>query len=114
MEDRESQISGQASGQIVLERVRNARPIRSFIAKKVSSWLSSHGIEADECPTYNIALNRTNFGHLFTCQLEVHTARAHWEAVVTEADLHQAIISAFNHLSPQNLVQRRSYALQPA
>ena len=99
-------------GRITLERVRDTRPIRSFITKRLGRWLESHGVQpaADQQPIYEVALNRHGNGHLFTCKIEVHTPESHWEAIVTEADLHQSILSALNHLA----VQRRIYDLVTA
>lgn len=106
MENTQSQLTCR----IELDRVRDARPIRSFITKKLMAWFESHGITPGDLPTYNVALNRSGFGHFFTCRIEVHTQGSHWEAMVTEKDLHQSILSALNHLTQQ----RRTYALQPA
>jgi hypothetical protein len=97
------------TGDIVLERVRGARPVRSFIAKKIFGWLKIHGIGASEKPHYRIALNRDGYGHTFTCQVEVHTQGSHWSSMQSAPDLHQAILSALNHLV---IVQRRNYATQ--
>lgn len=102
----------QLSSRIVLERVRDTRPIRSFITKKILSWLEDHGITAAQQPVYRVALNRAAYGHFFTCQIQVHTQGSTWEALATEKDLHQAILSALNHMQP--FPQRRTYALQPA
>ncbi len=96
-------------GDIILERVRGARPVRSFIAKKVFTWFKSHGIAASENAHYSIALNRDGIGHRFTCQVEVHTKEMHWSSMQSASDLHQAVLSALNHLA---LVQRRNYATQ--
>ena len=106
MEDSQSQLAGR----IELDRVRDARPIRSFITKKLLAWFENHGITPGNTPVYRVALNRASYGHLFTCRIEVDLPDSHWEAIVTEKDLHQSIIEALNHLSPQ----RRTYAFQPA
>ena len=96
------------TGDIVLERVRSARPIRSFIAKKIFGWFKAQGIPASEHPHYRIALNRDGLGHRFTCQVEVHTTGSHWSSMQSAPDLHQAILSALNHMSVVH--QRRIYA----
>jgi hypothetical protein len=106
MENPQSQLTGR----IVLERVRDTRPIRSFIAKKLKAWFESHGIGANSTPVYCVALNRAGQGHFFTCRIEVDTSETHWEAMVTQKDLHRSIIEALEHLS----AKRRNYVLQPA
>ena len=110
MEESQSQFTGR----IVLERVRGARPIRSFITKKITGWLTSHGIGATEQPVYEVALNRQGKGHLFTCRIRVLTRGSLWEAMVTETDLHQAILSALHHLTLQKRIERSLYEVAPA
>lgn len=108
------------TGEILLERVRNTRPIRSFIQKRIRGWLDAHGFGGDRGAHYRIALNKHRQGHMFTCRVEIDGANSRWSALVTAPDLHQAILSALNHMAahPTPLAkefERRMYAqLVPA
>ena len=99
------------TGEIVLERVSNTRPIRSFIQKRLRAWLDSHGFGGDRGTRYRVALNKHHQGHRFTCRVEIDGTDSRWSALVTAPDLHQALVSALNHMAAHPTpLERRLYA----
>ena len=102
----------QYAGEILLERVRNTRPIRSFIQKRLRAWFDSHGFGQARGTRYLVALNKHRQGHMFTCRVDIDTQGSRWSSLVTAPDLHQSIVSALNHMAAHPTpLERRAYAV---
>lgn len=97
------------NGRIELERIRDTRPIRSFIAKRLTGWLREHELPERDEFTYDVTLNKSSYGHLFTCRIRIHSSTSPdgptWSAAVTKPDLHRAIAAAIEHLRERRIFQ---------